>query len=594
MPTAEIIMSLSPCDATSPMPLGRSAPRSRSGCWTCRTKKVKCDEIRPVCRRCVRLKLNCDYEPRLRTFPKGSPVGTFVHSSLDFSRLEPTPRQDGQDESSCGNPRSETEEVSSAITPSLNTPLQWGTYGMELGNEEVEAIQYFRESFSPLYIMKKPQYSAFAIMLRLATHEPLVLHMVLAIGGCGIDYRHQWHGRRYCVSGAQSKDGPSKYRRLGLRHYSEALRELHTILGDNATAESANLDSLTSGLVLMIMYEQLHGDAKCRGLASHLNGAALILKHHYADILHRAGDADQSVPLMRAAESGSPRHLSQFCARLITRICGMDATASSFGLGGQVTRVLGESLPENDDKSSLPTGPIKRLSRLDTYSGSLYRSVWGDDYPAGELVDDLENQQVFELLGASVQLRYLISELTSLQPIGGLAVVDAVRKVEATIHETSERHMNILDFASRLTSATNNSHSMVATIRSIVPIYYTEILDFLRIARNIRPPLHIKLNDSKTIRNIMNLAYQAYQHGGDVAMVRIARPLFLVSLETDEELHISWILERFKGLAQFGEHFARARDFLERISLMQPESRTRIDLRTAFSNQATSICLCLM
>ncbi|KAF5568063.1 C6 zinc finger domain-containing protein [Fusarium phyllophilum] len=440
--------------------------------------------------------------------------------------------------------------------------------------------------------MKKPKYSAFAIMLRLAMHDPLVLHMILAIGGSGIDYRHQWHERQYRVSTEHSQDSPSTYRTLGLKHYSEALRELHTILGDNEAAESVNLDSLTSGLVLMIMYEQLHGDARCKGLASHLNGAALIFKHHYADILQRARDTSQSVPLMKTAESGSPRHLSQFCARLITRICGMDATAASFGLGGQVTRVLCKNLP--DDKSSLPTGPIKRLSSLHAYSGPLYRLVWGDDYPAVELVDDLENQQVFELLEASVQLRYLISEMTSLLPVGGSALAEASRKVMIAIYEIGGSYMNILDFASRLTSATDNSHSMVPTIRWVVPIYYTEVLDFLRIARTIHPPVELELDNSKTIRNIMNLAFQAYQHGGDVAMVRIGRPLFMVALETDEELHVSWILERFNDLAQFGEHFARAGDFLERVSKMRPELRTSIDLRTAFSNQATSICLCLM
>ncbi|KAF5576402.1 C6 zinc finger domain-containing protein [Fusarium pseudoanthophilum] len=577
-------MSLSP---SPPTPLGRSGPRSRNGCWTCRTKKVKCDEIRPVCRRCVRLKLSCDYAPRLRTFPKGSSAGTFVHSSLDFSRVKPTPRGDVSNKSLCSSPRSASGEIS----PSLSTPFQWGTYGMELGSEEIEAIQYFRESFSSLYIMKKPQYSAFAIMLRLATHEPLVLHMVLAIGGCGIDYRHQWHERQYRVS---AEDGPSKYRTLGFKHYSEALRELHTILGDNETAESANLDSLTSGLVLMIMYEQLHGDTRCKGLASHLNGAALIFKHHYAEILQRARDTSQSVPLMRTAQPGSPRHLSQFCARLITRICGMDATAASFGLGGQVTRVLCRTLPESDDKNSLPTGPIKRLSSLHAYSGPLYRLVWGDDYPSVELVDDLEKKQVFELLEASVQLRYLISEMTSLQRIGGSALVEATSKVETAVQEIGETYRHILSFASGLTSATDNSHSMVPTVRWVVPIYYTEVLDLVRIARTIHPPLKLALSNSKTIRNIMNLAFQAYKHGGDVAMVRIARPLFMVALETDEELHVQWILERFQGLAQFGEHFARAGGFLERVSGMRSELRASIDLRTAFSNQATSICLCLM
>ncbi|OBR09645.1 Zn 2cys6 transcription factor [Colletotrichum higginsianum IMI 349063] len=50
---------------------GRSGPRSRNGCWTCRTKKVKCDEQRPNCHRCMRLRLLCDYAPRFKLPKRG-------------------------------------------------------------------------------------------------------------------------------------------------------------------------------------------------------------------------------------------------------------------------------------------------------------------------------------------------------------------------------------------------------------------------------------------------------------------------------------------------------------------------------------------
>lgn len=46
-------------------PRARLPPRSRTGCWTCRTRKVKCDEGRPVCGQCTRLGHHCDYSPRL-------------------------------------------------------------------------------------------------------------------------------------------------------------------------------------------------------------------------------------------------------------------------------------------------------------------------------------------------------------------------------------------------------------------------------------------------------------------------------------------------------------------------------------------------
>ena len=50
-------------------PRARLPPRSRTGCWTCRTRKVKCDEGRPVCGQCSRLEHNCDYSLRLSSAP---------------------------------------------------------------------------------------------------------------------------------------------------------------------------------------------------------------------------------------------------------------------------------------------------------------------------------------------------------------------------------------------------------------------------------------------------------------------------------------------------------------------------------------------
>jgi len=47
------------------LPRRRLPPRSRFGCWTCRTRKVKCDEARPECKPCSRLGHTCDYNPRL-------------------------------------------------------------------------------------------------------------------------------------------------------------------------------------------------------------------------------------------------------------------------------------------------------------------------------------------------------------------------------------------------------------------------------------------------------------------------------------------------------------------------------------------------
>jgi hypothetical protein len=54
---------------TSRTSLGRSGPRSRNGCQSCKQRRVRCNEQRPTCSACVRLKLDCVYKspsPRRR------------------------------------------------------------------------------------------------------------------------------------------------------------------------------------------------------------------------------------------------------------------------------------------------------------------------------------------------------------------------------------------------------------------------------------------------------------------------------------------------------------------------------------------------
>ena len=41
--------------------------RSHKGCWTCKRKRIQCDEIRPACQQCAKKGIACEgYEIRLR------------------------------------------------------------------------------------------------------------------------------------------------------------------------------------------------------------------------------------------------------------------------------------------------------------------------------------------------------------------------------------------------------------------------------------------------------------------------------------------------------------------------------------------------
>ncbi|KAH6873909.1 hypothetical protein B0T10DRAFT_499489 [Thelonectria olida] len=72
--------------------------RVRSGCLTCRSRKVKCDEERPICNNCVRLKRACVYKPRqgqqrclTALSPDRTALGASVQTPETGASVEATP-----------------------------------------------------------------------------------------------------------------------------------------------------------------------------------------------------------------------------------------------------------------------------------------------------------------------------------------------------------------------------------------------------------------------------------------------------------------------------------------------------------------------
>lgn len=57
--------------------------RTRTGCWTCRARRKKCDETRPTCLACRALNIQCEgYGVRLKWAIRGRPCVTFRHARL--------------------------------------------------------------------------------------------------------------------------------------------------------------------------------------------------------------------------------------------------------------------------------------------------------------------------------------------------------------------------------------------------------------------------------------------------------------------------------------------------------------------------------
>ncbi|KAH7137453.1 hypothetical protein B0J13DRAFT_528088 [Dactylonectria estremocensis] len=552
---------------------GRNAPRSRKGCWTCRTKKVKCDEATPQCRRCLRLSLLCDYAPRKRssksaglaiqslirqtsTVDSGSNVACFQR--LARNRLHALLEQNGP---------------ASLSTFSLPVPAT-GASSVVFTAADHESIRYFRTSFARLHHTKNPDYSLYSIMFRLAQVDPIIMHMILAVGGREMEFRRNM----------RSEDN----RGVGspLWHYSSALRMMADIVGDGDT-QCLDLDSIHTALYLMLLYEQKYGDEKCSGVANHLGGASLILKHRCNDkLLLSCPSAGRGLRKIEAAkEAEKPpenKPLSLYSARLIVWIALFDAAAASCGVGGELNGTL-VKLMSGSNTTESQFQPLENFDRLHRFSNPLYRTTWGEEYPQNELLDDVENRSVYSLLGACTQLRFMIAKLAKLYECDVEAAEERAWVVELSIQEVNNKFAELMEVAAELSLTTDNSHRLVANIRSIVPYFYAVVLDFLRLIRS-DDETGLSSRQIDALRQIMNLAFQTYKHGGDEAMMRIAWPLFMVALETDDLLHREWALDRLKSISRFGANFERAHRFLVGVVDTQSRSGKRVNVRERFQS----------
>lgn len=116
----------------------KTSKRSRYGCFTCRKRKKRCDEIKPVCTACKRLKLDCVYPiPGMERKNRPRKASAYARETtvernllvLDSARFPKTNKCDNNEDSS-GESRDGDENYDQHI--SLIEPFELSKKGMAL------------------------------------------------------------------------------------------------------------------------------------------------------------------------------------------------------------------------------------------------------------------------------------------------------------------------------------------------------------------------------------------------------------------------------------------------------------------------------
>lgn len=574
--------------------------RSRRGCWTCRQRKVKCDEERPSCRRCVRLGRLCDYEPRQRkAYTKKQPTHRQPEDEIEStpqghshrtnlrSLLVPSPpgleapgiqsrhpAQDNQGEEGRSHFLTPRDQVSNHV----ESPIADGEWLSRaccaiLSSSDHAAIRCFRFVFSPTQDTKDPIFSIPAIVWTLAQRNTMVLHMVCAVGGQELAYLHG-------TTEEESEEGDEEAQPPQSRiaeHYGAALRLLATAIHN--IVEMVELDYILGTLWLMVVYEQKYGDGCGSGLTIHLRGAGYLLQGRLQNLGRIIG---RSKPCVFDDEGAmSPRNcgpedcwqISGFSSRMIVWISFLDGGAALNGLGGGFNELLGEAMDglAEDKVMSL----IQGFRTIHRHSHAAFQETWGASYPQTQLLEDLEIRHMFYLYGECGQLRYLLSKVAVADWHDNPNSKAYLKRVACALNDVAMRYGDILEVASSLQLVEGcPRHRYVTNIRFVVPQYNAVLLCFFRISRR-RAPLNHRQRGA--IRVILDLAHQAYSDAGEEGILKVAWPLFVAALETDEPVHRAWILERYQVLSTQGQNYRRANEALKAAFAEQRMNERRLD-----------------
>ncbi|KAJ4035219.1 hypothetical protein NW763_014067 [Fusarium oxysporum] len=435
--------------------------RSRGGCQTCRVKKVKCDETRPICRRCIRLELTCDYTrlPRKKYTRRviASPVASSPANLIASADVASTPSTSFtapgdhpySGEAYCegfeGGPLSDTQSADISLPP-LNTIADDGL-ALELSpdcaailfHSDHSAIHFFRFVLPGMVGTRISMHSGPGLVWKLAQQSPMVLHMVCAVSG------QSWSEK---TTGSESD---AEFRRLrAIQHYRDGLQMLAA--ATQIPSEITYLPPVLATLWLMLLYELKFGDGCGIGFDAHLRGATSILLGRSQ--LASSESSEHHVSHIIEAES--------FCSvscKMLIWLSHADGGAVLNGFGGAFNNLLGDSslgMSESEAQDRL-----ERVRRLQKRSVLANYDLWGRSYPQTELLEDLQCSDLSCFDAESAQLKFMVGALAAAEYRDNVPHGSWRQSVAGAIRNVRSRYGELISVANRLELPDDGPHRRI-------------------------------------------------------------------------------------------------------------------------------------
>ncbi|KAK4181525.1 hypothetical protein QBC36DRAFT_342065 [Triangularia setosa] len=529
--------------------------RSKTGCLTCRAKHVKCDERQPVCLRCVKQKIGCEWpsppptsqqieedapqaESRpLRPLAPASVAVNDTHSRLIAAQTSIwVPEHD-----SFPGDLSMGAEFNNLLPdfgcsdftllnhmPWFPAPCPEPTMDMQISSDvllaplpldtspsptEREALAWYRSDATfGFSSAKNPTWATHAALWDTARESKAVLHLLLAATQVEIAWR----------TGSRSLlfERADENYRLGYQQLEEEIR-------------SREIDPLNAVSCFWFLYlhQKRRQSAGNRTLLSELS--KMMEEYLTTFNLH------QMLTSVDAENPAWPEAKRALLARLMIWLFWVDTQAATQGQGGRVARLLTLSASQ------------QALLNLYRVSRSTLQSFWAERYPDDELVDDMKNSSALDMIHDTWVLVQEVNNAT-----------DKKLPLEAKISDKIQTKIQALQIGPgprsvlRLTAsnAAFRDRLMLNADWAGVNFYSLCIYHFRCSVTEDNMPFSSRqaAKIADTVNSLMLLIQKSLATGRQDQPDRMQWPLFWAGIETTDRFKRVWVLGELKdeGLLQ--------------------------------------------
>lgn len=354
--------------------------RSKTGCLTCRRRRIKCGEEKPICHRCARRSLTCKYAQTVKT-----PKDQFIFKDI-------TPKSTADAKNSNNSTTSTASFWDVPVAESMNSErrqaffdfLDFGPFNfdgtihtfiakfwpVDPSRHNAICIFKFSQTFG-ISSTKSCKYCFRAILMYIASLDKILANMLLtlALGNSG-DYD------------------------LAVVYYNEAMSSLETFLaGINENSPGSDTVIALTAMWFMTQYEIFY-NGDIRLLEKHFDTFTTFIENSKNASLPSYEVPDP--PDCVLADELIPGTVT---TRLIVWTTYHDVMSFSFGVGGRLSTVISSQVKTDS------------LDVLRQRSQQTNQEMWQAHYPYEELFDDVVNQDIFQLHHHSLVLRFRTAQL---------------------------------------------------------------------------------------------------------------------------------------------------------------------------------------